>query len=140
VPQTSERICGGGPEESNAASLVGLGGVEITWKQRGRCAPSGSLAEWTRKPIFFLSVPLRKPRSEWACQPVAFRSCRSVAPPGRFKRARILSFLEPRRGVLDWRARLVLAFRPDSLSAPMARDGLASAAGAAGCWFEGVIL
>jgi hypothetical protein len=37
---------------------------------------------------------------------VALCSCSSEAAPGRFGSATILAFSEPRRGVLDWLARL----------------------------------
>src|SRR6266446_3874994 len=38
-----------------------------------------------------------KPRTLWACQPVAFISSLAVAPPGRFSRSRIWAVLLPSR-------------------------------------------
>ena len=49
------------------------------------------------QPIFFFTAPLRKPRTEWGCQPVAFLSSGSEAPAGLRSRARILAVLVPRR-------------------------------------------
>src|SRR5450759_2327810 len=61
----------------------------------------------TSSPIFFPTVPDRNPRTECACQPVAFiRFCR-VAPLGRFSSSRTCSVLLP------WRA-------PDSVLAGLA--------------------
>jgi len=50
------------------------------------------------RPIFFFTAPLRKPRTEWGCQPVAFLSSGSEAPAGLRSSARILAVLVPRRG------------------------------------------
>ena len=50
-------------------------------------------------PIFFPSMPLKKPRTECACQPVAFMSSFNVTPPGRFSRSRILAVLLPGRAI-----------------------------------------
>src|SRR5713101_3238560 len=43
-------------------------------------SPSPRLADSTFSPIFLRSVPERKPRTEWACQPVAFISSARLAP------------------------------------------------------------
>ena len=75
-------------------------------KRKAR-SPAAGLKDSTGVPIFFASVPLKKPRTECACQPVAFMSAFSVTPPGRFNRSRILAFLVPRRrgeGFLAWMA------------------------------------
>src|ERR1700683_2582125 len=45
-------------------------------------------------------APLRKPRTEFGCQPVAFTSSFKVTPSGRFSRSRILSVLLPPRGAV----------------------------------------
>src|SRR5258707_15459153 len=42
-------------------------------------------------------TPLKKPRIECGCQPVALISSLRVAPPGRFSSARIFSVLVPPR-------------------------------------------
>src|SRR5580700_8595556 len=42
-------------------------------------------------------VPLKKPRTEWGCQPDAFTSSCKVTPPDCFSRPRILSVLVPPR-------------------------------------------
>lgn len=51
-------------------------------------------------PIFDFTCALRKPRTECACQAVAFLSSLSEAPAGRLSSARILAFLDPRRVVI----------------------------------------
>src|SRR5436309_15181973 len=51
----------------------------------------------TARPIFLPTVPDKKPRTEWGCQPVAFISSLAVAPPGRFSSSRILAALLPSR-------------------------------------------
>src|SRR5882724_254525 len=71
--------------------------------------PSRLLKDSNGMPIFFRSVPLRKPRTECGCQPVAFMSSFSKAPLGRFSRPRILAVLLPRRAVAAFLARV--AFR-----------------------------
>jgi hypothetical protein len=56
-------------------------------------------------------VPLKKPRTECACQPVALINSFNVTPSGRFSKSRILAVLLP------WRAGVAFfaggAFRPD---------------------------
>src|ERR1035441_8715443 len=47
-----------------------------------RC-PSSSLVDLTVNPIFLPRTPDRNPRTECACQPVAFISSFPVAPPER---------------------------------------------------------
>src|SRR5438874_12902135 len=49
------------------------------------------------KPIFLPTVPDRNPRTECACQPVAFISSFSVAPCGRFSSSSTLAGLLPSR-------------------------------------------
>src|SRR5205809_8118122 len=52
------------------------------------------------------------PRTEWACQPVAFMIWASVAPPLRWSRPRTVAFLLPSRaaaGLLPALARFALA-------------------------------
>jgi len=51
--------------------------------------------ETTGKPIFFETVPDKKPRTECGCQPVAFINSLAVAPSGRFSRSRTLAALLP---------------------------------------------
>ena len=55
------------------------------------------LKDSTGVSIFFPRVPLKKPRTECGCQPVAFTSSFKLTPPGRFSRSRILSVLLPLR-------------------------------------------
>src|ERR1700680_4069838 len=45
-----------------------------------RPSPPPRLVDSIFSPIFLRSVPERKPRTEWACQPVAFISSAKVAP------------------------------------------------------------
>src|SRR5258708_792505 len=47
------------------------------------------------RPIFLRSVPERKPRTEWACQPVAFISSAKVAPLDFSRRAMTWALLVP---------------------------------------------
>ena len=47
--------------------------------------------------ILRFTAPLKKPRTEWACQPVAFMSSASEASPGRWSKRRILAVLVPDR-------------------------------------------
>src|ERR1700689_3146932 len=51
----------------------------------------------TFNPIFRLRTPEINPRTEWACQPVAFIKSAPVAPPDRFSRSRNFAVLVPRR-------------------------------------------
>src|SRR5258708_3855343 len=51
------------------------------------------------RPIFLRSVPERKPRTEWACQPVAFISSAKVAPLDFSRRAMTWALLLPWPGV-----------------------------------------
>src|SRR5438132_1680047 len=60
-------------------------------------SPSPRRAEPTVSPIFLPSAPLMKPRTECACQPVAFMIWPSVAPPFRWSRPRTVAFLLPSR-------------------------------------------
>lgn len=71
-----------------------------------------------RKASFFRMVPDRKPRTECACQSVAFMIAASVAPSGRFSRSRILAALLPSRAIPAFLPLLgaffaALAFLPD---------------------------
>src|SRR6266852_6009239 len=68
-------------------------------------SPSPLLKDSTGVLIFFPSVPLKKPRTEWGCHPVAFGSSCKVTPPGRFSRSTILAVLLPRRAVTAFLAR-----------------------------------
>ena len=45
--------------------------------------------------LFLPIVPLRKPRTEFAFQPVVFTRSFNVTPPGRFSSSRILAVLLP---------------------------------------------
>src|ERR1700730_12876053 len=47
------------------------------------------------RPILLRSVPERKQRTEWACQPVAFISCAKVAPLDFSRRAMTWALLLP---------------------------------------------
>src|ERR1039458_8919301 len=51
----------------------------------------------TVSPIFLPKAPDMNPRTEWACQPVAFMISLTVAPPDRRRRFRTLAAL------LSWR-------------------------------------
>jgi hypothetical protein len=100
------RITAWGPNwDSNLSSAgkqhfaVYRGGRAMLYFEATRYArsPSSRETESMRKPIFFLTAPLRKPRSECGCQPVAFRSSGSDAPVGLRSSASILAVLVPRR-------------------------------------------
>src|SRR5262249_41904888 len=56
-----------------------------------------TLSEATAKPSFFLSAPLMAPRTECACQRVAFITSAMVAPPLRCRRLRSKASLVPGR-------------------------------------------
>src|SRR5580700_4862284 len=71
-------------------------------------SPPALLKESTGIPIFFPTAPLRKPRTEWGCHPVAFMRSFKVAPSGRRSRARILAVLLPLRAVVGFLARVAL--------------------------------
>ena len=60
-------------------------------------SPSSPLTEVTANPIFLPSVPEMNPRTECGCQPVAFISVLSVAPPGRLTKSRTVAVLLPSR-------------------------------------------
>ena len=64
----------------------------------GHHPQSGSLVDVTRKPIFFLSVPLRKPRTECGWQPVALISSLTQTPPGRLSSSSTLAVFAPLGG------------------------------------------
>ena len=51
----------------------------------------------TANPIFFLTVPDRKPRTECGCQPVTFINSWAVTPPGRLSNSSTWSVLLPSR-------------------------------------------
>src|SRR5258706_16160720 len=59
--------------------------------------PDSSFTEATLNFSFLVITPLKKPRTECGCQPVALISSLSVAPPGRFSSPRIFSVLVPPR-------------------------------------------
>src|SRR5258706_11053796 len=59
--------------------------------------PDSSFTEATLNFSFLVITPLKKPRTECGCQPVALISSLSAAPPGRFSNARIFSALVPPR-------------------------------------------
>src|ERR1700735_3868600 len=63
--------------------------------RREERSPSLLLKDSTGIPIFLPTVPLKKPRTEFGFQPVAFASSVSVTPPGRLSRSRIWSVLVP---------------------------------------------
>ena len=77
-----------------AASLWGGGG---RGENRPRPARGVRFADTTVSPIFLPRLPLMKPRTEWACQLVAFMISASVAPLGRFNRSMIFAALLPSR-------------------------------------------
>ena len=54
----------------------------------------------TARPIFLPTVPDRKPRTECACQPVAFISSLGVTPAGFCSRLRTRALLLPARAPL----------------------------------------
>jgi hypothetical protein len=58
-------------------------------------SPSLLLKDSTGGAIFLPIAPLKKPRTEFGCQPVSFASSFKVTPPGRFSRSMIFSFLLP---------------------------------------------
>src|SRR6202521_81493 len=69
------------------------------------------------RPIFLRSVPERKPRTEWACQPVAFISSAKVAPLDFSRRAMTMGSLAALavRGGLRLGAAFRLLFAPAGL-------------------------
>ncbi len=62
-----------------------------------RTRPSGVLTDSVARPVFLPSVPERKPRTLWACQPVAAMMSASVAPSARRSISRTMAFFEPSR-------------------------------------------
>src|SRR6266852_2217479 len=87
-------------------------------------SPSPLWKDSTGVPLFFPSVPLKKPRTEWGCHPVAFVSSFKVTPPGRFSRSTILAVLLPRRAGTAFLAR-------EALRAGLPLDGATGARGLA---------
>src|SRR5436190_22738610 len=79
-----------------AAACVAVGNGYLARRRYARSSPSRR-EDSSFSAIFFLSVPLRNPRTECGCQPVAFISCLSEAPPGRFSKSSTLAVLLPRR-------------------------------------------
>src|SRR5262245_2977990 len=74
---------------------------------RYRRSPASVRSEVMLRPSFFLSVPDRAPRTEWACQPVAFCISDRLAPCGRRSSSMTLACLLPPRvsreeRVLGW--------------------------------------
>ena len=61
--------------------------------------PLSLLVDATAKPIFFPTVPDRKPRTECGCQPVAFMISAKVAPFSRRSRLMTSAVLLPPRAV-----------------------------------------
>src|SRR5258706_14691793 len=59
--------------------------------------PDSSFTEGSLNFSFLVITPLKRPRTEGACRPVALISSLSVAPPGRFSSPRIFSVLVPPR-------------------------------------------
>lgn len=111
-----------------------LAGLQPFTEQR-RSSPAACV-DATASPIFLPKAPERNPRTECACQPVAFRSSFSEAPPERLSRLRTLAVLVPRRAtvaflgdladvalVLAFFARLVARPGPDRGNVgPVCRD------------------
>src|SRR5215471_11818849 len=64
---------------------------------RYRRSPESVLSEVMLRSSFFLSVPDRAPRTEWACQPVAFCISARLAPCGRRSNSMTLACLLPAR-------------------------------------------
>src|ERR1700694_785740 len=95
-------------------------------------SPSPRFADSIFSSIFLRSVPERKPRTEWACQPVAFISSAKVAPLDLSRRAMTWALL------LAWPrvAALALGRR---FGAFLPRRGFRAdlASGAAAGWFGG---
>src|SRR5262245_47579133 len=73
-------------------SQVGVLGSHVHFQRQPR------LSEATAKPSFFLSALLIAPRTECACQPMAFIASATVAPPLRCRRSRSRASLDPGRG------------------------------------------
>src|SRR5262249_38324285 len=71
-------------------------------------SPSWRLVDSTVMPIFLPNAPLIKPRTLWACQPVAFMISASVAPLLRLSSPRTVAFLLPSRAPVVF----VAALRP----------------------------
>src|SRR5579862_3668940 len=98
-------------------------------------SPSPLLVDTTARFIFLPTVPEMKPRTECACQAVAFMISARVAPPGRCSRSRILPVLLPARAVTcgaGWGAFFPrLALRGGEVFAGATR-GAGGATGAAG--------
>src|ERR1035437_9820195 len=91
----------GGTPAARRNRFVGL--QPLTEERR---SPSSALVDVTSSPIFLPRAPDRNPRTECACQPVAFMSSFRVAPPERFSRSRTLAVLLPWRAPVaflgDW--------------------------------------
>src|SRR5258706_7896053 len=87
--------------------------------------PDSSFTEATLNFSFLVITPLKKPRTECGCQPVALISSLSAAPPGRFSNARIFSALVPPRAGGVGRAAEPAVAPPRFVAAFFARPGLA---------------
>src|SRR5258708_35950660 len=94
-------------------------------------SPSSALVDATVMPIFFRMAPDRKPRTEWGCQPVAFRSSFSVTPLGRFSRPSTLAVLLPSRAPAAFRLPLGAFLAALALGADLAFLGATCARRAA---------
>src|ERR1019366_2381711 len=77
-----------------------------------RRSPSSALVDVTASPIFLPRAPDINPRTECACQSVAFMSSFRVAPPERFSRSRTLEVLLP------WRAPVAFSWATWPTSRP----------------------
>src|SRR6476620_3424149 len=69
-------------------------------------SPSSRRTDSTVRPIFLPRAPLMNPRTECACQPVAFMISASVAPFLRWSRASTVAFLLPSRALAGLLVRL----------------------------------
>jgi hypothetical protein len=94
-------------------------------ERRYERSPSLLLKDSIGIPLFLPMAPLKKPRTEFGCQPVTFASSFSVTPPGRLSRSRILSVLVAPWGVA------VGFFAPAAFGVGSAFSGAALALGLA---------
>ncbi len=98
--RSCKKICGWSKPKENAR----LGRDRAGERQVGamlldEAVDAIAILPLTFRPIFLRRVPERKPRTEWACQSVAFMRSFRVTPPDRCNRCRTLAVLLAGRGL-----------------------------------------